>query len=698
MPASLTKQILSEHLKEGELKPGAPISLHMDQALLQDATGTMALMQFEELGVPRAKVDRAVQYVDHNVVQLDNKNPDDHRMLQALAKRYGLHFSRPGNGISHYIHMERYGKPGQTMLGADSHTTQAGCLGMIAIGAGGLDVAVVLGGYPYEIACPEVVEVYLGGSLNRPWVQAKDIILELLRRLSASGGKNKVFEFTGPGTASLSIPERATIANMIADLGGTSGVFPPDDRTRDWLERQDRADDFVEVGPEPDAEYDDRIEIDLDALGPLVAKPHNPDNVVPVEEVAGTPVAQVCIGSSVNSSFNDLALPGAVLADRGGQIVHPEISATATPGSRQILMAIAESGVYRQLSEGGVRMLEPVCGPCVGMGQAPPSDANSLRTFNRNFPGRSGTPEDSVYLCSPAVAAVSLLSGKIEDPREYGDAPELAPMPELRPYVDDVHIFPPADEQEAEKIEIPRGPNIKRPPEHTPMGDSIEARVATVQPDDISTGDLAPDGVEVMAYRSNVPAIAEFTLRHRDPEFRKRLKEWGSGIIVAGDNYGQGSSREHAALAPLHLGVKAVVAKSFARIHRRNLISQGIVALTFADESDYDRAEVEQCWSFESLRRELEEGAEKITVEIDGDSKIELTHDFSEHEREILLAGGLLSYLREREPAAGDGAARARAGEERTVQQDAGEAAEGSEDGEPGVIRQSAQGVGGQHE
>jgi aconitate hydratase len=652
MPRSLARQILEEHLVEGELKPGSAISLRIDQALLQDATGTMALMQFEELGVPRVKVDRAVQYVDHNVVQLDYKNPDDHRMLQALARKYGLHFSRPGNGISHYIHMERYGKPGQTMLGADSHTTQAGCMGMIAIGAGGLDVAVVLGGHPYEISAPEIVEVHLDGALNRPWVQAKDIILELLRRLSASGGKNKVFEFTGPGTADLSIPERATIANMIADLGGTAGLFPPDENTRDWLKRQDREDDFVAVGPEDGAEYDDRVEIDLGELGPLVAKPHNPDNVVPVEEVAGTPVAQVCIGSSVNSGYNDLALPGAILADKDGQVVHPSISATATPGSRQILAAIAESGVYRQLSDGGVRMLEPVCGPCVGMGQAPPSDANSLRTFNRNFPGRSGTPEDSVYLCSPAVAAVSLLTGKIEDPREYGDAPELLPMPELRPYVDDVHIFPPAEEKEAEKIEIPRGPNIKPPPEHTPMEESLKARVATVQPDDISTGDLAPDGVEVMAYRSNVPAIAEFTLRHRDPEFRKRLKDWGSGIIVAGNNYGQGSSREHAALAPLHLGVKAVVAKSFARIHRRNLLAQGIVPLTFEDESDYDKAEVEQCWEFPQLRQELEEGSDSVTVKIDGGEELKLSHDFSEHERAILVAGGLLSYLREQD---GDG-------------------------------------------
>src|SRR5436309_2164655 len=527
MPDSLTRKILQEHLEEGELVPGRPIALRVDQTLLQDATGTMAFMQFEELDVPRVEVGRAVQYIDHNVVQLDFKNPDDHRFLQDMCRKYGAFYSRAGNGISHYISVERFAKPGEILVGADSHTTTSGALGMIAIGAGGLDVAVAMAGHPYEIACPAVVEVH-------------------------------------------------------------------------------------------------------------------PDNAVPVEEIAGTPVAQVCMGSSVNSGYYDLALPGAILADRGGQTVHPSVAATATPGSRQILMAIAESGVYRQLSEGGVRMLEPVCGPCVGMGMAPPSDANSLRPFNRNFPGRSGTPEDSVYLCSPAVAAVSLLSGKIEDPRDYGDAPEPAPRPELRPYVDDVHIFPPADEQEAEKIEIPRGPNIKRPPEHTPMGDSIEARVATVQPDDISTGDLAPDGVEVMAYRSNVPAIAEFTLRHRDPEFRKRLKEWGSGFIVAGDNYGQGSSREHAALAPLHLGIKAVVAKSFARIHRRNLIAQGIVALTFADEADYDRAEVGQTWKLPDLRQELSEGAETIKVQIeDTGDELSLTHDFSEHEREILLAGGL---------------------------------------------------------
>jgi aconitate hydratase len=593
----------------------------------------MAFMQYEQLEVPRVQVERAVQYIDHNVVQLDYKNADDHRMLQALASKFGISYSRPGNGICHYVHLERFAKPGGILVGADSHTPTSGALAMIAIGAGGLDVAVAMGGYPYEIACPSVVEVHLDGTLARPWVQAKDVILELLRQLSVSGGKNKVFEFTGPGTADLSVPERGTIANMIAELGATSAVFPPDEETRDWLRRQEREDDFSDLGPE---------------LGPLVAKPHNPDNVVSIEELVGTELAQVCMGSSVNSAFIDLALPGAVLADRGGQTVHPSVTATATPGSRQILSAIAESGVYAQLVEGGVRMLEPVCGPCVGMGQAPPSDSNSLRTFNRNFPGRSGTAEDNVFLCSPAVAAVSLLTGRIEDPREYGDAPEQLSMPALKPYVDDVHIFSPADESEAERIEIPRGPNIKTPPEHVPLEDSVSARIATVQPDDISTGDLAPDGVEVMSFRSNIPAIAEFTFRHRDPDFRGRLKEWGSGFIVGGDNYGQGSSREHAALAPLQLGVQGVFAKSFARIHRRNLVAQGILALIFRDDADYDRAEVGQCWSLPKVREELEAGAEEITVRVeDTGDEFTLTHDLAPKEREVLVSGGLLHYLQE---------------------------------------------------
>jgi aconitate hydratase len=653
MPDNLTRRILREHLVDGELKPGEAISLEIDQTLLQDATGTMALMQFEQLDVPRVKVERAVQYVDHNVIQLDFKNPDDHRMLQALCRRYGIHYSRPGNGICHYVQIERFARPGGILVGADSHTTTSGALGMIAIGAGGLDVAVAMAGHPYEIACPEVVEVHLTNTLPRPWVQAKDVILELLRRLTVRGGKNKVFEFTGPGTADLSVPERGTIANMIAELGATSAVFPPDDNTREWLRRQRREEDFAELAPEDGCEYDERVEIDLAELGPLVAKPQNPDNVVPVEEIAGTPIEQVCIGSSVNSAYLDLALPGAVLAAGDGQEVHERVTATATPGSRQILVAIAESGVYRQLVEGGVRMLEPVCGPCVGMGQAPPSDANSLRTFNRNFPGRSGTPDDQVYLCSPAVAAVSMLHGEIRDPREHGEPPELLEMPELKPYVDDRHIFPPAPEDEAERIEIPRGPNIKTPPEHEPLEDELSARIATIQPDNISTGDLAPDGVIVMSYRSNIPAIAEFTFQHRDPEFRKRMQEWGAGFIVGGHNYGQGSSREHAALAPLQLGVKAVFAKSFARIHRRNLVAQGILALTFVDESDYERAKIGETWTLPQLRQQLEEGADEITVRIEGSGDaFAVTHDFAAKERDILIHGGLLSYLKQQRAAA----------------------------------------------
>jgi aconitate hydratase len=648
MAENLTRQILREHLAEGELSPGEAISLHVDQTLLQDATGTMALMQFEQLDVARVKVERALQYIDHNVIQLDFKNPDDHRMLQALCRKYGIHYSRPGNGICHYVHIERFARPGAILVGADSHTTTSGALGMIAIGAGGLDVAVAMAGHAYEISCPEVVEVRLENTLERPWVQAKDVILELLRRLTVKGGKNKVFEFTGAGTADLSVPERATIANMIAELGATGALFPPDDNTREWLRRQAREDDFAQIGPEEGCDYDDRVEIDLAQLGPLVAKPHSPDNVVAVEEAAGTPIEQVCIGSSVNSAYLDLALPGAVLAAGEGREVHERVTATATPGSRQILVAIAESGVYRQLVEGGVRMLEPVCGPCVGMGQAPPSDANSLRTFNRNFPGRSGTPEDQVYLCSPAVAAVSMLHGEIRDPREHGEPPELLEMPELKPYTDDRHIFPPAPEDEAASIEIPRGPNIKTPPEHTPLEDELSAKIATVQQDNISTGDLAPDGVIVMSYRSNIPAIAEFTLQHRDPEFRKRMHEWGSGFIVGGENYGQGSSREHAALAPLQLGVRAVFAKSFARIHRRNLVAQGILALTFKDESDYDRAKVGDTWTLPRVKEELEDGAEEITVRVeDSGEEFSVTHDLAPKEREILVSGGLLHYLSE---------------------------------------------------
>ncbi|MGH3031654.1 MAG: aconitate hydratase, partial [Gaiellaceae bacterium] len=589
--ASLARSILEEHLVRGELRPGTEIALRVDQALAQDATGTMAMMQLELFGVERVQVETAVVYVDHNILQIDFKNPDDHRFLQAISARYGAWFSRPGNGICHYVHCERFAVPGKTLVGADSHTTQSGSCAMIAIGAGGLDVAVCMAGHPFELPCPKIVGVHLDGELRRPWIQAKDVILELLRRRGVRGGRGCVFEFWGPGVETLAYTERGTIANMIAELGATGAVFPSDGQTRSWLEEQGRSEDFVELAAGGAGEFDEEEEIDLAALVPLVAKPSSPGNVVPVEEVAGTELAQVCIGSSVNSSYEDLALVGSAL--RGQRISERLISATATPGSRQILDQITRSGTYVDLLTAGVRMLEPACGPCVGMGQAPPSGSASLRTFNRNFPGRSGTADDQVYLCSPAVAAASMLTGVISDPRDLTEV-ELPARPAARPDVVQKHILAPAPEEEAAGIEIPRGPNIKPPPEQKALPDELDLRVLIVAPDDISTGDLSPDGATVMAYRSNVPAIAEFTFQHRDKEFPRRAKEWGGGFIVAGHNYGQGSSREHAALAPAQLGVRAVIAKSFARIHRRNLIAQGIVPFLFADERDYARAQLGQ--------------------------------------------------------------------------------------------------------
>ena len=645
--ASLARTILEEHLERGELVPGQEIALRVDQALAQDATGTMAMMQLELFGEERVRVDTAVVYVDHNILQIDFKNPDDHRFLQAMAAKYGAWFSRPGNGICHYVHCERFAKPGQTLIGADSHTTQSGSCAMIAIGAGGLDVAVCMAGHPFELPCPKIVGVFLENELVRPWIQAKDVILELLRRRGVRGGRGCVFEFTGPGVHTLSYTERGTIANMIAELGATSAVFPADDETRGWLEEQQRREDFVELPTGDTGDFDEEEHIDLAELVPLVAKPSSPGKVVPVEELVGTPIQQVCIGSSVNSSYHDLALCGAVM--RGQRLSEQLVSATATPGSRQILDQITRSGTYVDLLMAGVRMLEPACGPCVGMGQAPPSGASSLRTFNRNFPGRSGTADDQVYLCSPAVAAASMLTGVISDPREL-EAPELPERPPARPEVVQKHILEPAREDEASSIEIPRGPNIFPPPEQKPLPDVLVGRVLIVAPDDISTGDLSPDGATVMAYRSNVPAIAEFTFQHRDKGFAERAHEWGGGFIVAGDNYGQGSSREHAALAPAQLGVRAVIAKSFARIHRRNLIAQGIVPLLFANAADYDQAELGQTWEIRNLQA-IAEGEDELQVEMDGAPAFTVTHDFLPREREIVVAGGLIRYLKEQQPA-----------------------------------------------
>ena len=645
--ASLARTILEEHLERGELVPGQEIALRVDQTLAQDATGTMACMQFELFGVDRVQVETAVVYVDHNILQIDFKNPDDHRFLQAIAARYGLWFSRPGNGICHYVHCERFATPGKTLVGADSHTTQSGSCGMIAIGAGGLDVAVCMAGHPFELPCPKIVGVFLENELDRPWIQAKDVILELLRRRGVRGGRGAIFEFTGPGVSTLSYTERGTIANMIAELGATGAVFPADEETRAWLAEQQREADFVALETGETGDFDEEEHVDLASLVPLVAKPSSPGNVVPVDELAGTELTQVCIGSSVNSSYEDLAVCGAVL--RGQRISEKLVSATATPGSRQILDQITRSSTYVDLLMAGVRMLEPACGPCVGMGQAPPSGSNSLRTFNRNFPGRSGTADDQVYLCSPAIAAASMLTGVISDPRELAEV-ELPARPGARPEVVQRHILEPVPAEEAASIQIPRGPNIKPPPEQKPLPDELRMRVLIVAPDDISTGDLSPDGATVMAYRSNVPAIAEFTFQHRDPEFPRRAKEWGGGFIVAGHNYGQGSSREHAALAPVQLGVRAVVAKSFARIHRRNLIAQGIVPLLFKDEADYDKAELAQTWTIARLHS-IAEGEDELETVIEGVGTLTLTHDLLPREREIVVAGGLIRYLKEQEPA-----------------------------------------------
>src|SRR5437764_5360451 len=484
--ASLARTLLEEHLERGELVPGQEIALRVDQTLAQDATGTMAMMQFELFGVDRVQVETAVVYVDHNILQIDFKNPDDHRFLQAMAGRYGLWFSRPGNGICHYVHCERFAMPGKPLVGADSHPTQSGSCGMSAIGAGGLDVAVCMAGHPFELPCPKIVGVYLENELQRPWIQAKDVILELLRRRTVRGGRGAIFEFTGPGLSTLSYTERGTIANMIAELGATGAVFPADDETRSWLAEQGREEDFTALETGDTGDFDEEEHIDLAALVPLVAKPSSPGNVVPVDELVGTELTQVCIGSSVNSSYEDLAVCGAVL--RGHELSEKLVSATATPGSRQIPDQITRSGTYVDLLMAGVRMLEPACGPCVGMGQAPPSGASSLRTFNRNFPGRSGPADDQVYLCSPAGAAAAMPTGASSDPRD-AEAPELPERPPARPEVVQKHILEPAREDEASSIEIPRGPNIFPPPEQKPLPDVLVGRVLIVAPREVSPGD-----------------------------------------------------------------------------------------------------------------------------------------------------------------------------------------------------------------
>jgi aconitate hydratase len=638
MGDNLTTKILKAHLVEGSLKPDEENRFKIGQALLQDATGTMALLQFQELGLDEIKIDFGVIYVDHNMIQLDFRNPEDHTFLRTCALRYGLHFSRPGNGICHYVHLERFSTPGKTLIGADSHTPTAGALGSLAIGAGGLDVAVVLSGEPFQLETQKVVGVHLKGKL-KPWVASKDVILEMLRRLSVKGGVGKIYEFTGKGVKTLNATERATICNMITELGATSGLFPADERVKEFLELQNRPEDYTEWLPDPDASYDEEMEIDLGKIEPLIACPSNPDNVVPVREIAGLEVAQVCVGSSVNSSYEDLAIPALIL---DGHLIPPHMTMTVSPGSRQILDTITHTGILEKYIMAGARLLEPACGPCVGMGQAPPSGKPSVRTFNRNFPGRSGTVDDKVYLCSPATAGATALKGVITDPRDLGDPPKIEiPKPHLGGFMIDKPLPP----EERSKITIIRGKNIQPPPGHVPLPESFEGEILIKLPDNISTGSMAPDGCIVMADRSNIPALAEHTFKKEDAEFVARAKSKEGGFILAGINYGQGSSREHAALAPLHLGVKAVLAKGFARIHRRNLIDQGLVPILISNEI-YNSLKLGSRVTFPKLRKEIASDKHEITVAVDG-KEWKAEHDLNTREREIILAGGLLNYLKQ---------------------------------------------------
>ncbi|QJU55319.1 aconitate hydratase [Herbiconiux sp. KACC 21604] len=638
-PLSLSRKLLADHLLAGELRAGADIRLAVDQVLLEDATGTMAAMQFEMLGADSIGVPLAVVYIDHNVLQIDDKNMQDARYLQTFAARYGLRYSPPGHGISHYIHLEHFARPGTVLVGADSHTSMAGAVGSLAIGAGGLDVAVAMAGYGFDLVCPTVVGVELAGSLPAH-ASAKDVVLELLRRYDVRGGRGRVFEFYGEGVATLSTTARATICNMIVETGATTAIFPSDERTADWLTGQGRADDHRPLAADPGAGYDESLTIDLATIGALVALPHSPGNVHAAADLEAIDIVQVCVGSSVNSSYDDLATVAAIL--RGSQ-VHPSVQLTVTPGSRQILQAIIASGVYEELLTAGARMLEPICGPCVGIGQAPIKGAPSLRTFNRNFPGRSGTAEDAVFLCSPATAAASALAGRIVDPATVV-IPPIRPASAAVPALHDeiiTHALP-ADTRVG--LEIERGPNLVAPPAPAPLAGTLSGEVLIVVGDDISTGDMAPDGAIAMSVWSNIEACARFMFQRLDPDFFDRARAAGGGFIVGGENYGQGSSREHAALIPLFLRVPAVVAKSYARIHRRNLINVGVVPLVLAPgQAD---VEVGVRWTIRDLRAAVASGSRAALAEADDGSTVELVIDLTPAERETVVAGGLLAQVR----------------------------------------------------
>ena len=648
MGLTLTEKILKAHLVDGEMVKGKEIGIKIDQTLTQDATGTMAYLEFEAMGVPRVKTERSVAYIDHNTLQNGFENADDHRFIGSVAKKHGIYFSRPGNGICHQVHLERFGIPGKTLIGSDSHTPTGGGIGMIAIGAGGLDVAVAMGGGAYYITCPKVVKVELTGKLS-PWVAAKDVILEVLRRLyvlqqlTVKGGVGKVIEYCGEGVKTLSVPERATITNMGAELGATTSIFPSDEITREFLKAQQREDVWTELSADADAVYDEELTINLSELEPLAACPHSPDNVKSVKEIGKIKIDQVCIGSCTNSSLMDMLKVAHILK---GRTVHPDVSLSIAPGSKQVLNMLAENGALSVMIDAGARILESACGPCIGMGQSPNSKGISLRTFNRNFEGRSGTKDGQIYLVSPEVAAASAIAGVFTDPRELGDMPEFK-LPEVFK-INDNMVVPPIAEAEMDSVEILRGPNIKPFPETSPLDASIDAGVSLKVGDNITTDHIMPAGAKILPLRSNIPAISQHCFTICDEQFPSRAKEMGKSIIVGGSNYGQGSSREHAALAPLYLGIKAVLVKSFARIHRANLINAGILPLTFVNEADYDAISQGDELVLDNIRAEIEAGKSELTVVNKTTGKeIPVLCELSGRTKDIILAGGLLDYTRE---------------------------------------------------
>ena len=638
MGLTIAQKIIKEHLVSGEMIPGEEIALRIDQTLTQDATGTMAYLEFETMGVPRVKTELSVAYIDHNTLQSGFENADDHRFIQSMAKKYGLYFSRPGNGICHQVHLERFGKPGKTLIGSDSHTPTGGGIGMLAMGAGGLDVAVAMGGGAYYITMPKMYKVNLTGKLQ-DFVTAKDVSLEILRILSVKGGVGAIIEWGGEGVKTLSVPERATITNMGTELGATTSIFPSDEITKAFLEAQGRGQDYTELKSDDDAVYDRVIDIDLSELKPLIACPHSPDNVVTVESLKGTKVDQVCIGSCTNSSLYDMLKAAALLK---GKTINPSVSLSVSPGSKQVLSMLADSGALSDILASGARLLECACGPCIGMGFSPNSGGVSLRTFNRNFEGRSGTADGQVYLVSPETAVAAALTGEITDPRLLGDMPEIK-MPETFK-IDDSAVIPPADPEEAKSLEILRGPNIKPFPDSIPQGDTLRAELVLKVGDNITTDHIMPAGAKILPYRSNIPYLSRFCFGVCDETFPERAKAAGQSIIVGGNNYGQGSSREHAALVPLYLGVRAVIAKSFARIHAANLINAGIMPLTFENPDDYDCLSQTDMLSIKNVYEGMDSGNLLLTDEKTG-KDIQLVCSFTDRQKAILKAGGLLKYV-----------------------------------------------------